>query len=256
MMKTRIHIILLIFCLLITNLYSLPKAVDIMKEMENQQNFETDLTAKIKITQKKVDQGVKVYESIYRRSDKIDAFLIVALAPDAEKGNGYLNVGDDFWLYRRNTRTFQHINRDESISGTDARAGDFEKRKFTELYEPAKDASGKELLSEEKLGKLDVYKLELKAIVNDVTYPKLIYWVTKDEYLPRKIQSFSLSGTLMNTSYILKYTKIEGKYFFIKTLYVDEFEKGNKSAMELSGISLKKIDKKVFTKAYLENLSK
>jgi hypothetical protein len=39
-------------------------------------------------------------------------------------------------------------------------------------------------------------------------------------------------------------------------LFVDEFEEGNKSLLELSGISLQPIDNDVFTKAYLENLSK
>ncbi len=43
--------------------------------------------------------------------------LIVMSAPEAEKGNGYLRMGDNLWMYRRNTRTFQHINRDESIGG-------------------------------------------------------------------------------------------------------------------------------------------
>jgi hypothetical protein len=39
-------------------------------------------------------------------------------------------------------------------------------------------------------------------------------------------------------------------------LFVDEFEKGNKSVVEISGISIDKIDNTIFTKAYLENLSK
>ena len=37
---------------------------------------------------------------------------------------------------------------------------------------------------------------------------------------------------------------------------IDEFEKGNKTIVEISDISTKKIDDSVFTKAYLENLSK
>ena len=39
-------------------------------------------------------------------------------------------------------------------------------------------------------------------------------------------------------------------------MFIDEFEKGNKTVMEMSGISLKKLDDSIFNKAYLENLSK
>jgi hypothetical protein len=39
-------------------------------------------------------------------------------------------------------------------------------------------------------------------------------------------------------------------------MFIDEFEKGNKTKVEISGISTEKVDDKIFTKAYLENLSK
>jgi hypothetical protein len=71
-----------------------------------------------------------------------------------------------------------------------------------------------------------------------------------------KQESYALSGTLMQTSLFPKWTQIEGKYLPLQMVFVDEFEKGNKSIVELSGISLKAIDPQVFTKAYLENLSK
>jgi hypothetical protein len=178
------------------------------------------------------------------------------IAPEADKGNGYLRVGDNFWMYRVNTRTFQHINRDESISGSDVKSGDFEKRKLSELYKGAVDANGKEKITEETLGKIPVYKFEVIAKVNDVTYPKEIYWVRQDNFLTLKVQAFSLSGTLMQSAYFLQYTTVDGKFIPVKQMYVDEFEKGNKSVMEMSGISFQKLDGSIFTKAYLENLSK
>lgn len=232
-----------------------PSINSLMKQIEDIQELKSDARAKTVLTQTKPDQGTKVSEVIYYRRDADDAFLIVVVAPEADKGNGYLRVGDNFWMYRRNTRTFQHINRDESIAGTDAKADDFEMRKLTELYEAAKDASGKDMLKEEKLGDIPVYRFELKARVNDVDYPKKIYWVRKDNSLPLKEQSFSNSGTLMQTAYYMNYTLIDGRYVPVKQLYIDEFEKGNKTLVELSGISTQKLSD-IFNKAYLENLSK
>jgi outer membrane lipoprotein-sorting protein len=249
---------LLIIVVFSSNLWATPTTLEIMQEMEEMEDIGIDITVKVKITQQKPDQGVKLFESVYYRRDQDDAFLIVMIAPDNEKGNGYLRVGDNMWMYRRNTRTFQIMKRDQSIAGTDAKAGDLEKRKFTDLYETALDDQGNEILSEETLGKakIPVYRFEVTAKVKDVEYPKVIYWVRQDNFLTMKQEQYSLSGTLMETSYFPKWTQVEGKYIPLQMIFVDEFEKGNKTLLELSGISLKTIDDDVFTKAYLDNLSK
>ncbi len=248
--------VMLIMFLAVFNLWSLPQVMDIVKQIDDHQHLGSDISAKAVLTQQKVGQGIKIFESIYYRRDKDDSFLIVMTAPDSEKGNGYLRVGDNFWMYRQNTRTFQHINRDESISGTDAKGGDLETRKLADLYKPEVDTNNKETLNEEMLGKKEVYKFTLIGKVNDVTYPKQIYWVEKSTFLPLKIQSYSLSGTLMQSSYYPKYTIVSEKYVLLQGIFVDEFEKGNKTILDLSGISLTSIEDSVFTKGYLENLSK
>ncbi len=228
----------------------------ILKEIDARMSQVSDFAAKVALTQQKVGQGVKNFETLFFRRDKDDEFLMVTTAPQSEKGNGYLRTGNNFWMYRQNTRTFQHINRDESINGTDTKAGDFERKKVSELYKPFTDASGKEDIVEETLGNKPCYKFTVVAKVRDVTYPKQVYWVEKDTFLQLKVQSYSLSGTLMQTAYFIKYTQIEGKYILLKGMFIDEFEKGNKTVLDISGVSLKKLDGKIFTKAYLENLSK
>ena len=198
-----------------------------MKKMEENENIGVDVTAKIKMTMQTRDEGITVKECVFYRRDRDDAFLIVMTAPDAEKGNGYLRVGDNMWMYRRNTRTFQIMSRDERIGGTGAKAGDLEKKKITDLYAPILDKNGNEILSEETLGKakISVYRFEVTAKVKDVEYPKVIYWVRQDNFLPMKEESYSLSGTLMETSYFPKWTTVEGKYIPLQMIFVDEFEK-------------------------------
>jgi outer membrane lipoprotein-sorting protein len=249
--RTALRISGLLVMLAAAAAFAAPATIEIMTKMQDMQDQKSDVSAKVKITQQRTEQGVKVFESLFFRRDVNDSFLIINTAPESEKGNGYLKIGDNMWMYRQNTRTFQHINRDESISGTDMKAGDIEKRKFTELYSPVNNVPVQEML-----GKIPVYRFELKAKVNDVTYPKQIYWVRTDNYLPLKVQNFSLSGTLMQTSYYITWTQIEGKYMMLKGLFIDEFEKGNKTIFEMSGISLSAIDNAIFTKGYLENVSK
>ena len=228
----------------------------ILQKLDHLQKLKEDVTAKVKIVQQDVDQGKKVMESIYYAKDSSDLFLISLTAPESEKGNGYLKVKKNFWMYRRNTRTFQHISRDESIAGTDANAGDFEAPKYQKHYRGILGPDGTEIIEETILGKIPVYKVEILSHVVEVDYPKKILWVRKDNFLPLKEQSFSLSGTLMKTQYFLKYSQVDGKFIPVKQLVIDEFEKGNKTFWEITDISFKPITDSVFTKAYLENLSK
>lgn len=232
------------------------RVVPVLKAIDANYKMKKDLRADVTLTQQRAGQGTKIIDMAYFRRDSDDAFLIAMNAPENEKGNGYLRVGDNFWMYRKNTRTFQHVNRDESIGGTDAHSDDFETRKLEELYGPVADSSGTEKFSEEMLGKVPVNKFEVKARVNDVDYPKQIFWTRRDNNLLLKQESYSLSGTLMQTAYFLKFTEVEGRFVAVKQLFIDEFEKGNKTIVEISNLVPGKLDDKIFTKAYLENLSK
>ncbi len=251
-MKTSILFIII----LSVTLFSQPSINGILEKIENNQNMEKDITASIILTQKKINQGTQVFNMVYYRRDSDNSFLIYFIEPEVEKGNGYLRVDNNFWMYRKNTRTFQHINRDESIGGTEVSGEDFESRKLTKLYKAALDSNGNELITETVLGKIAVYKLEVVAKVNDVSHPKKIFWVRRDNFLPLKEQGFAGSGTLMITIYYLKYTSIDNHFVAVKQVYVDEFEKGNKSIVQLLDISNNKLDETIFTKAYLENISK
>jgi hypothetical protein len=233
-----------------------PPIIDIMKKIESNMTLSSDFRAAVKMTQQKPKQGTKVFEMTYYRRDRDNAFLIVFSAPESEKGNGYLRIDDNFWMYRTNTRTFQHVNRDESIGGSNANGEDFEKSKLTDLYEPAKDAQGKELIKAEKVGPFDAWRFEMKAKVADVSYPRRTVWVRQDNLLQLKEESYSNSNTLMATSYFTKYTTVLGKFVPINQIFNDEFEKGNKTVVEISAIVTGKLDDDIFTKSYLENLSK
>ncbi len=256
-MNKNLFRVVVLFILLIvsSNAFAAPKINDILQQIDSITELKADGTAKVKITQQKMGGGIKVYECIYYRRDTDKSFLIVMTKPEDEKGNGYLKQGDNMWMYRMNTRTFQHIGRDESIEGSDAKTQDFENKKLTEMYKPARDKSGKEIINETKLGDIPVYQFNLNAKIEDVAYPKVTYWVRQDNYLPLKIQSYSFSGTLMETAYHINYAQFGDTYLQIKMMFIDEFEK-SKTLVEISNISQQKIDNYVFTKAYLENLSK
>lgn len=238
--------------------WATPSIQEIIDYYDTNYQLRSDMTAQARITTKDPEQGTKVIESVLYRRDKDDAFLIVLAAPETERGNGYLRVGDNMWLYRRTTRTFTHIGRDEKIGGSNTTAGDIETRKFKELYKPSLDANGKEIFSLETIGsaKIPVYRLEVVAQVNDVKYPKLVMWVTRDKYLELKRESYSLSGTLMETDLFTNYKDVDGRFVPLLQKFVDEVEKGKTSLLEITGIAFNKVDDFKFDKSYLESLSK
>ena len=238
-------------------LWALPTVQDVINYIDTNYDVRSDVTAQAKITTRDPDQGTKIIQSVYYRRDKDDSFLIVMADPETERGNGYLRVGDNMWLYRRTTRTFTHIGRDEKIGGSNASAGDFETRKFKDLYKPAVDADGKDLISEQTIGgKIPVYRVEVTAKVNDVKFPKLVMWVTKDKFLELKRESYALSGTLMETDLFTNYKEIDGRFIPLLQKFTDEVEKGKTSLLEISGITFAKVDDYKFDKSYLESLSK
>lgn len=233
-----------------------PPVKSVLQKLDSLRKLDEDITAKVAIVQTDKTQGTKQMNAVYFAKNLDDLFLIIMTGPETEKGNGYLKNGDNFWMYRRNTRTFQHIARNENISGTDANAGDFETPKYEIQYSAVKKKDGNESIADDTISNIAVYKVEIESKLPDVDYPKKTIWVRKDNLLPLKEQNFSLSGTLMNSQYFLKYSEINGKFIPVKQLVVDEFEKGNKTVWEISDISFKKIADNVFTRSYLENLSK
>lgn len=233
-----------------------PSGASLLARIEANTRLATDVSAKVTLVQQKAGQGVKTTDMLFYRRDADNSFLIAITGPEADKGNGYLRSGDNFWMYRRNTRSFQHVNRDESIAGTDAQGDDFEDRKLTELYRPLADSGGRERISEDVLGKVPVYRMEGIAKVHDVDFPRKIWWVRRDDGLVLKEQSFAQSGTLMQTAYYLKYAPVQGRFVAVEQMFIDEFEKGNRTRLALSGISTAPLAAEIFTKAYLENLAK
>lgn len=240
-----------------TQAFALPAVQTLLKEMDKQQEQTTDLTARVSFLQSFPDQADRKFEMIYYRRDSDDSFMLQMLAPNREAGNGYLKVGDNFWMYRKNTRTFQHINRDENLSGTDVKGGDLEMRKWVELY-AAKKENDKELIEETTFKELAVYVFEVEAIVDDVTYPALKITVRKDNFLPIRVDSYSASGQHMLTQFYAKWDKDpkSGRYIPAVMYSFDQFEKGKKTVTTISGVSYENIPDKVFTKAYLENQSR
>lgn len=231
-----------------------PDGFRLLDSLQKQSELRSDASATVRLTQTKAGQGAREFAMRWFRRDSDESFVILMDAPESERGNGYLRSGDHFWMYRRNTRTFQHVNRDESIGGTDARGDDFESRRLTELYAVDEGKGGAP--APDTLGKVAAWRFSVKAKARDVDYPRKTFWVSRDGWQLLKEQAWSSTGTLMQTAYYLKYQPVDGRLVATRMLFVDEFEKGNRTMVEVDAIRSAKVPDAVFTKAWLEGQSK
>jgi outer membrane lipoprotein-sorting protein len=243
-------ITVLCFCFLCLGGYAEPDFNAIFENIDSMSTFETnDFSSVMTIVSDDPEDGRKVMKVNQFRRDKDDKFLILILEPATQKGQGYLRIEDNLWFYDPESRRFSHSSLKESFQGTDAHNSDFRQRTFSEDYRVSSWNEG-------RLGKYDVYILDLEAVHNEVTYPYEKIWVRKDNNLILKMEDYSLNKRHMRTSFFPNYTKVGDKYMPSKMLFIDELTEGRRTQITMTDISLKDLPDSVFTKAYVERVNR
>jgi hypothetical protein len=96
--------------------------------------------------------------------------------------------------------------------------------------------------------------LELTAVDRSVTYQRVLYWVREANSAPYKAEFYSLSNRLLKTCTYGKYENILGKPRPTQLAMQDALHAGEQSVMNYSGMKLRDLPDKVFTKDYLKKL--
>ena len=222
----------------------------ILNSIDRRRNFEdTDFSAVMTMIRENVEDGVSKRVVQQFRRDSADQFLMLILEPEDRKGQGYLRVEDNMWVYDPISRKFSHSSLKERFENTDARNSDFRRSTTADDYDIADVTEG-------KLGKYEVYILKLAAKNDEVTFPFKTIYVTKSNYLVLKTEDYSLTKRLMRTSLYPKYAKIGEQYVATTSIFVDELTEGNKTQISISDISVEKLPDYVFTKAYVERVNR
>lgn len=227
------------------------------KDIERVFMAKTAFSASVTLTHQSFGQKeVRVINAKIYRNDASKKYLIYCVSPESERGNGYLQIGNSNWTYMRNTRTFQHVRKNESVLGTNADVEDFEQKTFTNLYKGEVDSLGNDIITEERIGSHDTYCFTTVAISNDVDYYKKKMWVRKSDHLLLKENAYSKSGKLMLVMYYMKYAELQGITIPSKMYIVNEVEKGEKTIVDYENFDTSEFDQNIFSKSYLESESK
>lgn len=223
---------------------------ELLRAIDRSRSFDaTDFAAVFTMVSEKPDEENSVFKAQMFRRDAEDKFVIVFLEPDVQRGQGYLQVDDNLWFYDPDSRKFSHSSMRENLQDSEARNGDLNESSLAEDYTVESAAEG-------RLGRYDVYVLELSARHNEVAFPRQKLWVRRDNELVLKAQNFSLSGRLMRSDYFPKYVRVEDRFLPSQMLFVDELKEGERTQVTMANTSLAQLPDSVFSKSYLERVNR
>ena len=227
---------------------------------DNSAFYETDFSGNYTVVQEKPGEGKNVTEAILYRRDKTAKWTILITGPAKEKGKGYLQYDDNIWFFDPADRRFTFTSAKDKFQNTNANNSDFTPQHY------ARDYSIKSY-EEVKLGNLDCVLFELTAKVENVTYPMLKIWVTKDDGLVRKKEDYSLSGQKLRTTAVPSYQIVKAgdrSYSVPVSMLIQDNLRGKKisgkvqyekTQITIKNVSFEKVSDTVYTKPYLEMMS-
>jgi len=229
---------------------SRPDPRALIKQVDDLSDFSgKDFSAVLLLSPKNQGEKDSVTQARVFRRDSKKQFVILILLPEVNKGQGYLREDDNVWFYDPTSRKFSHSSMKENLQNTKAKNSDFTLSTFAEDYTVTKMTDG-------MVGKFPVWILDLKARTNEVAYDRVVLYIRKDMTMLLKREDYSVNGRLMRTTAYPKYVELEGKLLPSQILIVDEVNKGEKSQITMAEQSVSPLPNRVFTKAFLEQVSR
>jgi outer membrane lipoprotein-sorting protein len=192
-------------------------------------------------------QGQRADARRYRVLSKGNENTVVTTTePAAERGQSMLMKGRDLWVFMPTVSQPIRLSLSQRLTGQVAN-GDLARANFTGDYAAV-------LLRNEVLEGESHHVLELTAVDRSVTYQKVVLWVKQANAWPHKAEFYSLSNKLLKTARYEKYQTMAGRTRPTRMVMEDALRQGEQSVLEYSGMTLRELPDKVFTKDYLKRL--
>jgi hypothetical protein len=87
-----------------------------------------------------------------------------------------------------------------------------------------------------------------------VTYHRVLLWVNKANYRPRKAEFYSLSNRLLKTCSYENFERMAGRIRPTRLVMGDALKQGDVSVLEYASMKLRDLPDKIFSKDYLKKL--
>jgi hypothetical protein len=162
--------------------------------------------------------------------------LVEFLSPPSARGQRMLVVQRNMWFLSPNVSKPVPISPRQRLLG-EASFGDVASTNYVGDYGPS-------LVREESLGGDDCWVLELKALYKNVTYDRILYWVSKSRGLGVKAEFYTLSGKkLKNAEFRYENTvRHEGRSrpFISEMIITDDLDPTRRVTMKFNDVAVAK----------------
>jgi outer membrane lipoprotein-sorting protein len=172
--------------------------------------------------------------------------IVMVMEPASERGQALLMKGHDLWIFLPAVSQPVRLSLAQRLTGQVAN-GDLARANF------AGDYTAK-LLRTEETDNESLYVLELTAVDRSVTYHRVMYWVHQSNNRPSKAEFYSLSDRLLKTCLYQNYKPMAGRERPTRLVMQNALLKDEESVLEYSGMRVRDLPDRMFTKDYLKRL--
>jgi len=172
--------------------------------------------------------------------------VVMTTEPASERGQILLMKGRDLWIFMPSVSQPIRLSLSQRLTGQVAN-GDLARANFTGDYTPT-------ILRTEVIDSEKYWVLELLGVDRSVTYHKVLFWVRQSNFWPYRAEFYSLSNRLLKTSRYENFEMTLGKLRPTRLVMEDALHKDEVSVLEYSGMKLRDLPDKIFTKDYLKKL--
>jgi outer membrane lipoprotein-sorting protein len=172
--------------------------------------------------------------------------VVMTTEPASERGQTLLMKGRDLWIFMPSVSQPVRISLSQRLTGQVAN-GDLARANFTGDYTPT-------ILRTDIIDGEKYWVLELVGVDKSVTYHKVLYWVRQPNFWPYRAEFYSLSDRLLKTARYENFENVLGKLRPTRLVMEDALRKDEESVLKYSGMKLRELPDKIFTKDYLKKL--
>lgn len=183
-------------------------------------------------------------ESYHVSFKDVNHSLTEQTEPERARGRKLLMRDYDIWLFTPNIKKALRISLEQKLTGQVSN-GDIARTNYAEDYEAT-------LLPSEKSDTTPVYRLDLKAKNNKVTYGKIEYIVSKKDNGPIEATFFAISGKPLKRATFSDFKPIQGALRATKMVIQDYLQKDKVSTLVFSDHKVENFSEGLFNKDRLE----
>ena len=224
-----------------------PSVDELLRRLDANMTFDTR-SSKLTMTVTKGGR-TKVYtmQSYGRGAD--DAAMEF-LSPDRDAGTRMLKKGDELWMY------LPSVEKTQRISGHMLRQGmmgsDFS---YEDMLESAalRTLYTSTITGEEVKDGVACYRLEMIANQPEVSYPKRIMWMDKQNLVPVHQELYAVSGMMLKEIVFSNVKTFGDRQFPTKIVATDKLQTGSSTVVTFDELTFSvKLEEEVFSMRWLE----